>query len=91
MKNELDLRIEKIESKLSSPAGTCISRTLDDSNGLKWVIGFGQMSMPKSFFYGNTIEECIEKAEKAFLKKETVGEPQYTHRAKKSMENYGGR
>lgn len=69
MKNKLEIRIEKIESQIASPVGTCISRTLSPYGGLKWVIGFGQMSMPKVFFDGITIEECIEKAEKEFLKR----------------------
>ena len=69
MKNKLEIRIEKIEAQIASPVGTTISRVLSPHGGLKWCVGFGQILMPKVFFDGITIEECIEKAEKVFLKR----------------------
>jgi hypothetical protein len=31
-----------------------------------WCLALGAHAMPKVFFYGNTIEECLTRAEEAF-------------------------
>jgi hypothetical protein len=63
----LEERIAAIEQKCVHPTipGTQITRVLD-KNGARWSIAIGPMSMPKAFFDGKTIEECLKKAEKAF-------------------------
>lgn len=33
-----------------------------------WCLSVGVMRMPKAFYYGRTIRECVEKAEKDLLK-----------------------
>lgn len=61
-------RILQLEKKVPSPAGTTLTRVLSEE-GLEWSLAIGQLQMPKKFYTGKTIEECIEKAEK-FLKSE---------------------
>jgi hypothetical protein len=63
----LESRIAALEKKCVRPTipGTTISRTITDS-GPAWCIAVGPLSMPKAFFYGQTIEECLSDAEKAF-------------------------
>jgi len=61
----IDERITNLENKVLSPPGTTISRIISE-NGQQWSLGIGQMSMPKQFFIGNTIEEIIFQAETFF-------------------------
>jgi hypothetical protein len=41
--------------------GTIIQRTVDG-----WALALGPLGMPKSIFYGKTIEDCILQAEKQY-------------------------
>jgi hypothetical protein len=60
-----DKRINRLESKFKSPAGTIISRVLHPDMGIEWSLMLGQMQGSRKFeFRGDTIEECISKAEK---------------------------
>lgn len=42
--------------------GTMISRVMKETGGCQWCLGIGAMQMPKSFFYADTIEECVNQA-----------------------------
>jgi len=49
--------------------GTSITRILPggpNGRGFGWCLSLGQMHLRKAFFEGNTIEECLDKAIKAF-------------------------
>lgn len=64
----LDERIKILENFYSEPnlAGTTIQRIFakGEGNGVEWSLGLGRLLAAKQFFIGNTIEECVEKAEK---------------------------
>ena len=38
-----------------------------NSSSVVWCLALGPMSMPKDFFYGNTIKEAVERAERKLL------------------------
>ena len=63
MANDIERRILALEKGQSVP-GTMINRVLKDERGFGWCIAVGTMEMPKSFFYGDTIEEALCSAEK---------------------------
>jgi len=58
-------RIEKLEAAYSLP-GTIIQRVLAPAKGYMWSVGFGTMGLPKQFFTGESLDECMLKAEKHF-------------------------
>lgn len=65
------LALEKNFSKgvlaLESEApGTCLSRTVTE-NGIGWILSIGPMGRPKTFFYGDSIEEVLTKAENPII------------------------
>lgn len=63
----IDERILRIEQQLKlTVPGTSISRQLAPERGMQWVIGFGQIHMPKEFFTGKTIEEALTCAENKY-------------------------
>lgn len=53
-------RVNLLEEKFGQ--GTIISRVLGD-RGYYWCFGLGKVSMPKSFYYGETMEEALFNAE----------------------------
>lgn len=55
------IELEKLLLKGRTP-GTMISRVLKEKEGYQWCLGVGAMQMPKSFFYADTIDECIRLA-----------------------------
>jgi len=61
-------RLKTLESKLEGVPGTVLSRILD-SQGSRWFLGIGPMLMPKQFFFGGSIEECLTSAEDFFSRK----------------------
>mgnify|MGYP003436038792 FL=1 len=65
---KIEKRILRLESLYREPSGFTLSRVLGP-NGLYWCIGLGQMMMPKDFFEGKTIKECLEKAEEFHINK----------------------
>ena len=62
-------RLKTLESKLEGVPGTVLSRIIDNQ-GSRWSLGIGPMSMPKHFFTGKSIEECLASAEDFFNRKE---------------------
>lgn len=66
---KLEKRLLKLEKLISHPTipGTSISRVLDHEKGLMWCLSVGVISLPKQFFHGFTIEECLVSAEKHFF------------------------
>lgn len=76
----IDQRVLALESLTNSLAGTAFSRVYMDNclcrkeeiiptgheSTLVWCLGIGPISSPKKFFYANTIEEALAKAEKYF-------------------------
>lgn len=71
-------RIKALESKLcgNRSPGTKLSRVFKEVSGYHWCLGLGAMCMPLSFYYGETIEICLNQAEedirKGSLTKENV-------------------
>lgn len=59
------LRLEKIQYQSHIP-GTQLVRTLDKEKGFLWSLALGPMILPKAFYYGKTIKETIEEAEKSW-------------------------
>jgi len=47
--------------------GTSLVRALAPEQGWEWILCVGAMQMPKSFYTGKTIGECLNKAEAALL------------------------
>lgn len=61
---EIEKRLTTLETGLSVP-GTSLSRYMRENGGVGWVLAIGPIQLSKAFFYGDTIEEVIGKAEKA--------------------------
>jgi hypothetical protein len=59
----IEKRLIALETGLSVP-GTSLSRCMRENGGVVWVLAIGSIQLPKAFFYGDTIEEVIGKAEK---------------------------
>lgn len=47
--------------------GTSLVRALAPEKGWEWMLSIGSMMMPKSFYTGKTIGECLAKAEAELL------------------------
>lgn len=67
-------RIRRLETVMKvrwgvAVPGTVLSRCLGPTteDGLMWSLGVGMLSMPKKFFVGKTIPECLAQAEEEFL------------------------
>lgn len=60
----LDERLLALEA-VASPAipGTMLSRVMKEDSGFRWCLALGRMTMPKRFFYGDTVEEAVAAAE----------------------------
>jgi len=58
-------RLKALESKIEGVPGTILSRIIDHQ-GSRWSLGIGPMSMPKRFFMGGSVEECLTLAENFF-------------------------
>ena len=67
--DSIEERLIALESKLEGVPGTVLSRIMD-SQGSRWSLGVGPMAMPKRFFTGKSIEECLASAEDFFNRKE---------------------
>lgn len=70
-------RILKLENDWAKACGyslhgTSLSRSLAPKEGVMWTLGIGPMGLPKTFFNGDTIDECLEKAEKAVINGQVV-------------------
>jgi hypothetical protein len=65
----IEERLIALENKCFSPkiAGTILEREIGPS-GLIWCLTIGQMGGYQIYFNGDSIEECVVKAEKAFEK-----------------------
>jgi hypothetical protein len=63
--NNIEERLKILESKIEGVPGIVLSRSLD-SQGSRWTLRIGPMSMPKRFFIGGTVEECLTSAEEFF-------------------------
>ena len=65
--DNIDQRILRLESKQTHPTipGTSIGRQQTET-GFQWVLGLGAMCDPKQWYTGQTIEECLTKAEADF-------------------------
>lgn len=61
-----ELRIKALEAKGETP-GTTLGRTITEK-GMGWVLAIGDMGRPKTFYYGDTIEEVLLAAEEAARK-----------------------
>ncbi len=61
MSKTFDERIATLEKGQTAP-GTSFSRVLG-APGMRWVLGIGALHMPKAFFYGDSLEECVNQAE----------------------------
>jgi hypothetical protein len=63
----MDERIAAIEAKLPYPAiaGTALNRCQHPKGGLQWCLSLGPLGMPKTFFYGPTIEDVLSQGEYA--------------------------
>lgn len=66
MKKSLEKRIRALEKGYSVP-GTIIQRVLHPASGVRWTIGFGGMQGCKMWFDGDTLKECIYKAERGII------------------------
>lgn len=65
----IEQRINRLEKLFKSPEGTYLTRVLHPKKGTQWNLMLGQMGQPwKKNFTANTIEKCINMAEKKFLK-----------------------
>lgn len=65
--NDLQQRVEAIESKLKLRLpGSTFTRQLAEKSGdpVNWVLGVGEMQMPKTFFVASTMAQCVELAER---------------------------
>ena len=68
-KMTLDERILRLESRLQPKLpGTQIMRVMKPERGFQWCVGVGLMNEVKLFFYGETIEEAVSKAEEDVFK-----------------------
>ena len=68
---DIDQEIEALEVIINCVPGTIIQRTLKkEGTGLEWTLGLGCLQEPKTYFTGDTIKECVQKAKKSW------GEPQ---------------
>jgi hypothetical protein len=67
---DIDKRIKALEKVYGN--GTIIQRVYKpgDGNGVGWTIGLGQISLTKTFFSADTIEECLQRAEDSLTKSE---------------------
>jgi hypothetical protein len=63
------LKLEEEKYKCPMPE-TAIQRIFPKEGPKKWCLALGMYYSPKLFFEGNTIEECITKAENYELLKE---------------------
>lgn len=63
MTHELEARLNSIEEFMGGVPGTTLSRVLVYNKGIEWCLAVGKLSQPKFFFYGSTIEQCINQAE----------------------------
>lgn len=70
---KVEKRLLALETGLSVP-GTSLSRYMRENGGVGWVLSIGSMQLPKAFFYGDTIEEAVGKAEKNVRSWESVKE-----------------
>jgi len=68
----IDQRIKAIEERLGMfvggrVPGTTITRVMSPlpMNGTEWCLAIGQINVPKRFFNGETIEDCVSQAEEA--------------------------
>lgn len=64
----IEERIQRLEAL--SPGvvpGTALQRVLKETSGYQWSLAIGGMHRPKSFFYGDTIEELLDAAELEML------------------------
>ncbi len=63
-------RLLRLEQKSCPPytvPGTTLSRCFLPISGVGWSLGLGMLMEPKQFFVGNTIEDCLDQAEKVYL------------------------
>lgn len=69
-------RIIGLEEELGlTVPGTQLCRVLSKNSPLvEWCLALGRMWEPKRFFYGLTIEECLNAAENAIMPVEEWGE-----------------
>ena len=70
----IDVRLEALETIVMNRSGysvkisgTTLGRQMAPKEGdpLQWCLGLGPISLPKVFFTGATIEDCISRAEEA--------------------------
>lgn len=67
MNRSLEDRLLNLEDYIPGIPGTSLTRVLAKDHGIEWCLGIGRLLEPKEFFYGSSIEECLEKAESFFL------------------------
>lgn len=64
---DIDEEISKLEEIINCVPGTVIQRVLKkDGTGLEWTLGLGCLNEPKTYFNGDTIKECLEKAKEVW-------------------------
>lgn len=73
----LEERLAWLERMLTPTVpGTQLARVLPEKDGepMRWCLGLGRMLGRKKFFYGPTIEACLDKAEKWVFKQMVGGD-----------------
>ena len=63
----IDQRVEVLEAKLlySTMPGTSFTRVFSETTGVAWCLALGAACMPKTFFYGPSIEDVLSQSEAA--------------------------
>lgn len=64
----IEQRLVRMEERLYRKLpGTQITRVMKPDMGFQWCVAIGIMNEQKLFFYGDTIEEAVTKAEEAIF------------------------
>jgi hypothetical protein len=64
--------LEKIDMSINNhtlPGTQLVRCFFEENEGIMWSLSIGHIALPKTFFVGKTIEECVRQAEKVFTEK----------------------